>query len=700
MFILSNLSQRKIFETDTNGLSLINTIDTTAASAMDPAGMAYAPASNGSGVMRFYIVDRRIDNGTDPNENDGKLYEMTAPVASAPANIPPIVNAGADQYVTFGNNATLFGSATDDGLPSPLTTLWTAESGPGIVSIAVPTALSTTASFSSAGTYVLRLTAFDGEYYSYNEINIYVTNVDDSSIFEIRVVTSSDDAEENAIGDIDLVSPDLDNGMRTVGLRFNGVSLPKNAIINNAYVQYQTSEADALSTPLTIWGEAQDNPGTFLANTQNISSRLKTSSSMSWSPPPWTLVGQAGVDQRTSNITTILQEIVNRPGWSSGNSMVIIISGTGKRSAKSVDGLPSGAPRLHVEYTVSSNHPPVAVNDAYTVNEDTQLSRNPNQGVLKNDTDADDDPLTAVLNTNPAHGTLTLNPNGSFVYMPAANYHGTDSFTYYANDGVFNSNIGTVTITVNSINDAPVANNQSVTTAEDTLKAITLTATDVDGDSLSWIIVAQPSHGTLSGTAPAVNYTPTLNYTGADSFTFKVNDSHVDSNVATVSITITPVNDAPVANNQSVSTAEDTPKDITLIATDAEGDPLTWIIVSQPSHGTLSGTAPALNYTPVLNYNGADSFTFKVNDTHVDSNVATVTITVTPVNDVPVANDQSVTTVEDTLKAITLTASDIDGDSLSWIIVAQPTHGTLSGSGSSAKLHPEPELYWRRQLHL
>jgi VCBS repeat-containing protein len=641
--------------------------------------------------MRFYIVDRMIDNGADPNENDGKLYEITAPVASAPTNIPPIVNAGADQYVTFGNSATLVGSATDDGLPSPLTYLWTAESGPGTVSIAAPTTLSTTASFSSVGTYVLRLTAFDGEYYIYNEINIYVTNVDDSTIFEIRVVTSSDDAEENPIGGVmDLVSPDLDNGMRTVGLRFNGVNLPKNAIINNAYVQFQTSEADTLSTPLTIWGEAQDNPGTFLANTQNISSRLKTSYSVSWSPPSWTLVYEAGVGQRTSNIATILQEILNRPGWSSGNSMVIIIAGTGKRSAWAVDGRPSGAPRLHVEYTTSSNHPPVAVNDAYTTNEDTQLSRNANQGVLKNDTDADiGDTLTAVINTTPSHGTVTLNPNGSFVYMPAANYNGTDSFTYYANDGVFNSNIATVTITVTPVNDAPVANSQSVSTAEDTLKAITLTASDIDGDTLSWIIVAQPSHGTLSGSGAAQNYTPSLNYNGADSFTFKVNDGHVDSNVAAVSITVTPVNDAPVANNQSVSTAEETPKSITLTATDAEGDPLTWIIVSQPSHGTLSGTAPNLNYTPVLNYNGVDSFTFKVNDSHVDSNVATVMITVTPVNDPPASVNDSYSMNNETIlivdePGVISNDTDPDGDPLTAFLVDGPSHGhlTLNSDGS------------------
>src|SRR5438093_12568935 len=132
-------------------------------------------------------------------------------------------------------------------------------------------------------------------------------------------------------------------------------------------------------------------------------------------------------------------------------------------------------------------------------------------------------------------------------YTPAANYNGRDSFTYKANDGALNSTVATVSITVTAVNDAPVANAQSVTTAEDTARAITLTASDVEGDALTYSIVSGPSHGALSGTAPNVTYTPAANYNGADSFTFKANDGVIDSAEATVSITVTAVNDAPVA---------------------------------------------------------------------------------------------------------------------------------------------------------
>jgi hypothetical protein len=122
--------------------------------------------------------------------------------------------------------------------------------------------------------------------------------------------------------------------------------------------------------------------------------------------------------------------------------------------------------------------------------------------------------------------------------MPVANYNGSDSFTFKANDGMVDSNIATVSVTVNPVNDAPVANAQSVTTNQNTAKAITLNATDVDGDTLTYTIVMSPAHGTLSGIPPNVTYTPVANYSGSDSFTFQTDDGIADSTIATVSITV------------------------------------------------------------------------------------------------------------------------------------------------------------------
>ena len=190
-------------------------------------------------------------------------------------------------------------------------------------------------------------------------------------------------------------------------------------------------------------------------------------------------------------------------------------------------------------------------------------------------------------------------------------------------------------VTSLGINIVPVANAQSITLNEDTSKTLTLTGSDANGDTLSYTVVSQPSHGTLSGTAPNLTYTPTANYFGVDSFTFKVNDGTDDSTVKTVNITVTDVaepNVVPVANAQSITLNEDTANNaITLTGSDADNDALTYTIVSQPSHGTLSGTAPNLTYTPTANYFGVDSFTFKVNDGEDDSATVTVGITVTDV---------------------------------------------------------------------
>jgi hypothetical protein len=194
----------------------------------------------------------------------------------------------------------------------------------------------------------------------------------------------------------------------------------------------------------------------------------------------------------------------------------------------------------------------------------------------------------------------------------------------------------TISIEVRPVNDAPVAQGQIVSADEDTPVAIALVASDVDEDALTYM-VSPPAHGALSGTGPNLTYRPAADYHGADSFTFKVNDGHTDSTAATVNILVAPVNDAPVAVWQSVSVNEDSSVAITLVATDVDGDPLSYLVVAAPSHGTLSGKAPGLTYHPAADYHGADNFTFKVSDAHVETGETTVNISVVSVNDAPVA---------------------------------------------------------------
>lgn len=325
------------------------------------------------------------------------------------------------------------------------------------------------------------------------------------------------------------------------------------------------------------------------------------------------------------------------------------------------------------------NDAPVATPSNITTAEDT-----PAVGTVSG-TDADGNPLTYSTGaTAPAHGTVVIAPNGTFTYTPDANFSGSDSFTFKANDGTTNSADATVNVTVTAVNDAPVANLQSITTNEDTTFSGTLTATDADGDTLTYSAgLVAATHGTVTiNPNGTFTYAPAANYNGPDSFSFKVNDGTVNSVDALVTVTVTAVNDAPIATPTNITTNEDTPVVGTLSATDADNDVLTYAIgANTPNHGTVviapNGT---FTYTPDANYNGTDTFSFTANDGTTNSAPATVTITITGVNDAPVVVDGSNTQAHDTQFSGSLSplGTDVDGDSLTYIAVTQPLHGTLS----------------------
>jgi VCBS repeat-containing protein len=208
--------------------------------------------------------------------------------------------------------------------------------------------------------------------------------------------------------------------------------------------------------------------------------------------------------------------------------------------------------------------PPQANDDFYSTDEDTTLDVAA-PGVLENDNDPDGDSLTAVLQSGPGDGSLTLSSDGSFTYTPDPGFFGSDSFTYKANDGSpAESNTATVTITVNEVNTAPTAGDNSYSTNEDTTLNVAAPGvlgndTDPDGDSLNAVLDTGPSDGSLTlNSNGSFTYTPDANFNGSDSFTYRASDGSANSNVATVTITVDPVNDPPTANNNSYSTNEDT----------------------------------------------------------------------------------------------------------------------------------------------
>ncbi|WP_348223492.1 Ig-like domain-containing protein [Luteolibacter sp.] len=343
---------------------------------------------------------------------------------------------------------------------------------------------------------------------------------------------------------------------------------------------------------------------------------------------------------------------------------------------------------------------PVAVGDSYSTNESTPLVI-PAAGVLGNDSDPRSRPITAVLNTGPGHGMLTLNSNGGFNYTPAAGFFGTDSFTYRAYNGFVASSIATVSLVVNEVIPAPLAVADSYSTNENvalTVAAAGVLANDSDPRSrpLTALLDAGPSHGSLSLNANgSFNYTPVAGYFGSDSFTYHARNGFLNSNIVTVNITVSEVIPPPVAAGDSYSTNESTALVVAaagILANDSDprSRPLTAILNAGPAHGTLSLNANgSFTFTPVAGYFGTDSFTYHARNGFLDSNVVTVNLTVNEVIPPPVAVGDSYSTSESTalvVAAAGVLANDTEPRSrpLTSILNAGPSHGsiTLNTNGS------------------
>jgi hypothetical protein len=363
------------------------------------------------------------------------------------------------------------------------------------------------------------------------------------------------------------------------------------------------------------------------------------------------------------------------------------------------------------------NGPPVANDDSQTVAEDSSSTAVP---VLSNDTDEDGDPITIQSASDPAHGTVVLTGGSpgahtGLTYQPDPDYcnnppsPAADTFTYTVNGG----DTATVSMTVTCSPDNPTANDDSATVAEDSgATNLSVLSNDADpdtGDAIEITNVTDPAHGTtaiVQGSPDQISYTPDANYCNsqsggsADTFTYTVNGG----DTATVSVTVTCVNDAPVANDDSKTVGEDSSgagNDIDVVAndTDAESDAIEITNVTDPAHGTatiVQGSPDKVNYVPDADYCNTppgttlETLTYTVNG----GDTATVTVTVTCVDDNPVASDDSATRAEDSgaLDVPVLSNdSDAENDAITITNVTQPTNGdvVITGGGTGLTYAPD-----------
>jgi hypothetical protein len=311
--------------------------------------------------------------------------------------------------------------------------------------------------------------------------------------------------------------------------------------------------------------------------------------------------------------------------------------------------------------------------------------------------DLNDDTGKPILIIQEAsHGSLN-----DRTYTPNPGFEGADTILWKTTDGKNESNVAVATLIVGNVgaNDAPVAVDRTVEVREDTPITVTVTCTDANNDPLFYQLVEPPQHGQYQWLAPnQVVYTPTLEFVGVDHFTFRSYDGRDFSNVSTITLTVGAVNDAPVVLAQPITTTRNSNAAINLFAQDAEGEPISYTVVSSPTHGVLSGAAPTLLYTPNPDFTGADSLQVQASDAQGAATVATIHVTILPTNTAPLAESLVFTTSEESAVTVNLTASDADGDALHYSVVTSPTHGLLTGAGAAWIYTPNPGFTGREDF--
>jgi len=344
-----------------------------------------------------------------------------------------------------------------------------------------------------------------------------------------------------------------------------------------------------------------------------------------------------------------------------------------------------------VEVTVVSvNDRPTAQDNSAATTEETPILID----VLANDHDADEDDLRIESISPPTNGTVT-HDGATLTYVSNPEFSGTDVFEYTVSDGRGGTDTARVTVVVGTVNDAPIAYDDSSSTAEETLVVIPVldNDTDSDGDFLLVESITAPEHGTVLNTRTGLSYVPDAGFSGVDTFSYVVSDGNGGTDRARVTVSVAEVNDAPVAQDDSVYTDESEPVSVQVLSNDSDpdGDPLTIESFSQAEHGTIRLENDELIYTPTEGYSGVDSFEYSLSDGRGGVDRARVIVAVASVNDAPSAQNDSQTTQEgDAIEiAVLQNDEDPDGDPLRVESVTQPANGTVQNNGTTLTYVPD-----------
>ncbi|MCI0538487.1 MAG: tandem-95 repeat protein, partial [Verrucomicrobiales bacterium] len=406
-------------------------------------------------------------------------------------------------------------------------------------------------------------------------------------------------------------------------------------------------------------------------------------------------------------LDTFVEDADNFPGellWSVGGNSVLKVtistnrvvtvwpaepdwagSETLRFTVKDPGGLSSEA---SVVYSARPGYvPPAAAEDRGMTPEDQSIEINP----LANDTDPNGGTLGILNFSKPRFGKTKQTETGTLLYTPKTDFYGPDEFTYTLSNGKGGIAIGSVKLTVTPVNDSPVAAADYLITDEDIPTTIDVLANDADADEdgLTLTSFTQPENGELVRLPDGVfRYTPKPNYSGSESFSYRISDGASLEVEGTVNVLVKSVNDTPEGSDIALTLNRNASTEIIFTAQDVEGDELTFRVVRAPEHGELLAYPEVATYTPKKSFVGTDIFTYVAHDGNSDSREMTVNLTVLDANNLPEIQDRSLVTRLDQGLPIELAATDLDGDPVTFRIAIPPRNGTLMGSETNYLYEP------------
>ncbi|MER2491972.1 Ig-like domain-containing protein [Catenovulum sediminis] len=645
-------------DADGNSLVIVSASASTGTATIAANKISYTPVanSNGSATINYTISDG--SGGTDT----ATVNLTINPVNDHPVAVLDTVSVDEDTQITIDV------LANDTDVENDALTITTATSSSGTLSI-VDNKLDFTPVLNDSSAVTISYDISDGNGGSASgSVNITVNALNDVPVVLDESVTTN---EDTAIT-VNVLSNDSDVDGDSLTLASVSSSTGVASIVSN---QVRFIPAADSTTPTVVTYTVEDGNGGAVNGNLTVNINALNDSPVAVSDAVNTLEDTSITIDVLSNDLDVDGDTLTITSATASTGNVIIDNGQlvytplanviGSVTINySISDGNGGADSSLVNLIIDAvNDNPNATPDTFATAEDTAISLD----VLSNDFDIDGDSIS-ISSASAVSGNVAIVDN-QLLYTPVSNQFGTDSISYSISDGNGGSANSSVAMTINAVNDNPLANTDAVTTNEDSVINIDAISndTDIDGDALT-IVSAGASNGSVSIVNNQLVYTPNLNFVGADTLTYSISDGNGGTANSTVGVTINAVNDNPVATADTVSTDEDTLLIIDALAndTDIDGDSLS-ISTASASIGTVVISGNQLQFTPALNSNAVDSISYSITDGNGATANGTVTISINPINDNPVAVVDSAAGDEDTsiiIDAI-LNDTDVDGDVLS-----------------------------------